>query len=179
MRDEPEPPSLIRFPLTAAAPVPIGRQSEPHVVQIVSSLLAESDHAVGALPSRDEYGEDGRLSVDGQPYTVQVTGVPQAPDFWRRVAAEGSATTSATLNELSAWLSDAIESKLRAIQPSERPNTIIALDAHGWADQVLHPNVLANLSSSGLNPAQGLGLAGIAITGAGTSNSTWFPGRIS
>ena len=46
----------------------------------------------------------------------------------RRVASEGSATTDATLEEMSGWLSGAIESKLNTIQPSERANTIIALD---------------------------------------------------
>ena len=98
--------------------------------------------------------------------------------FWRRVAAEGSATTDATLEEMSGWLCGAIESKLSTIQPSERANTIIALDAHGWADRIVHPTVVSSLSSSGLDPAQGLGLGGIAITGAATSNSTWFPGTL-
>ncbi len=167
-----------RIKLTAKAPVPIGRRSEPRVLDVVNKLLAASDHAVADLPARDAYGEDGRLNVDGAPYTVQVTGVPQAPAFWRRVAAEGSATTTATLQEMSGWLESAVDSKLNTIQPSERANTIIALDAHGWADSVVHPNVVSALSSRGLNPAQRLGLGGIAIAGAGTSNSTWLPGTI-
>ena len=167
-----------RIKFTADAPVPIGRQSEPRVLGVVNKLLAASDHEVFELPARDEYGEDGRLRVDGEVYTVQVTGVPQAPAFWRRVATEGSATTTATLEEMSGWLGGAIESKLNTIQSSERSNTIIALDAHGWADQIVDPNVVSALSSSGLSPAQGLGLAGIAIAGAGTSNSTWLPGTL-
>jgi hypothetical protein len=116
--------------------------------------------------------------VDRRAYTVQVTGIPQAPAFWRRVATDGSATTDASLREISGWLRTAIDSKLNTIQPSERANTIIALDAHRWADQVLNPQVVSDLSSSGLNPAQALGLGGIAITGAGTSNSTWLPGAL-
>ena len=178
MTDSPQPPDPTRIPLAASGPVPIGRQAEPRVVGIVTGLLTASDHSVSALPSRDERGEDARLSIDGQPYTVQVTGIPRAPEFWRRVVTEGSATTSATLQEMSGWLSDAIRAKLTTIQPSERPNTVIALDSHRWADQVVQPVVISNLSSSGLNPAQNLGLGGIAIVGEGTSNSTWVPGRI-
>jgi len=177
MENSSPPSSSGRIPLTASAPVPIGRAAEPRVLGVVTDLLADH-HVVRNLPARDQHGEDGRLSVDGTPCTLQVTGVPHAPDFWRRVATQGSATTSATLQEMSAWLKSAVNTKYATLQPSERPNTIIALDAHQWADQVVHPHVISALSSSGLNPAQRLGLAGIAVVGQGTSNSTWLPGRL-
>jgi hypothetical protein len=178
MTDSSQPPDPTRIPLTASSPVPIGRHAEPRVVAIVNRLLTASDHTITELPSRDAHGEDACLAIDGQACTVQVTGIPQAPTFWRRVVTEGSATTSATLQELSGWLSDAIHTKVDAIEPAQRANTVIALDAHRWADQVVQPAVISNMSSSGLNPAQNLGLGGIAIVGASTSDSTWVPGRI-
>ena len=166
-----------RFEFRANAPVPIGRQAEPRVLGVVNRLLSAGNRVL-ELPARDEYGEDARFSVNGEPYTVQVTGVPQAPAFWSRVVSEGSGTTTATLQEMSGWLETAIETKVRTIPSSERQNTIIVLDAHSWADRVVDPQVISALSSSGLNPAQRLRLGGIAIVGAGTSNSTWIPGLL-
>ena len=72
-----------------------------------------------------------------------------------------------------------LHSKLNAIEEAERSRTIIALDAHDWATDVLDPRVVSTLSSQGLNPAQGSGLGGIVIAGMHTSNSTWIPGRLS
>ena len=162
---------------SASPPVPIGRSADARVVQVVGQLLAASDHAVEQLRARDDRGEDGLLRVDGLDYAVQVTGVPQAPKFWARVS-QGSATTTATLQEVASWLEGAIDAKLAVTPPQQRPATILALDAHGWADRIVDPKVVLALSSCGLNPAQRHGLAGLAITGLATSNSTWLPGQL-
>jgi hypothetical protein len=91
---------------------------------------------------------------------------------------EGSATTSATLHQMAGWLGTAIEAKLDTMEPTERARTIVALDAHDWARDVLESNVVSALSTQGLNPAQLFGLGGIVIAGTQSSNSTWIPGRL-
>ena len=163
---------------TASTPVPIGRPGEGRVNSVVRALVATSERSLSSQPARDAHGEDGVLLVNGTPYTIQATGIPQAPDFWRRVTKEGSATTSATLEQMSGWLEAGIAAKLSVTPPSDRAQTILALDCDGWADAIVTPSVVESLSSCGLNPAMRHGLAGIAIVGAGTSNSTWLPGQL-
>ena len=166
---------LIDF--SASAPVPIGRHAEPRVLQIVASLVESSNHSVVSQPGLDHRGEDGRLVIDGAPHTIQITGIPQSPPFWREVA-QGSASTAVTAGRVAEWLEEAIQDKLRATPPAERSRTIFALDGHEWADRILDPEIVQSLSTRGLNPAQRHGLAGIAIVGMMSSNSTWLPGTI-
>ena len=167
-------------PLTdfkATAPVTVGKRAEASVTSVLRDLLTGAGHAVASLPSQDSRGEDARFSIAGAPYTIQVTAIPQAPAFWNDVA-RGSATTRVSLPQVAGWLDAAINDKLNATSKAERPRTIIALDAHDWADRVIAPDVVSKLNEQGLNPGQKHGLAGIAIVGRQSSNSTWLPGLL-
>lgn len=172
MNDQPE------IPFTAGLPLEIGKRAEPRVLQIVDELLAASSHSVVQLPARDARGEDGCLSVDGRRYTVQITNVPHAPDFWATVAQQGSATTQANLERMAGWLEEATLAKIGKMEPAERKNTIVALDVHDWAAELVAEHVITSLESSVLNPARCANLGGIAIAGRTLSSSTYLPGLL-
>jgi hypothetical protein len=158
----------------ASPPGPIGRHAEPRIVQIVAELIAGSNNAVQTHRGKDNRVADARHAVGAMEHSVAVTGVPHAPVFWKRVSLR-CATTTATLREVAGWLEDVANAKL-AGSPTGSGARTLALDSHDWADHMIQRPVIVALTSGGLNPAERLGLGGIAITGQQASNSTWVPG---
>ncbi len=155
----------------------IGHAGERGAIEMTKRLLENQGILVAVKPSRDSDGDDKIFSIGGIDYTVQVTSIPGAPEFWSE-AKQDSTGTVATPQHAASWLHGGIEKKSRGMTDDQRANTILILDAHGWGDRLTKPEIISHLMAPDVNPAQKYRFAGISIAGNSPSNSTWFGGGL-
>jgi len=130
---------------TAWGETPIGRPAESRAVMVMRGLLTARGHIVEDSSATDEDGEDAGFQIDGVEYDVQVTSIPDAPNFWREVKRHGSAITHADAEHAANWLQHGISKKTDNISEAQRANTILVLDAHDWSAELADPGIVGYL----------------------------------
>lgn len=105
-----------------------GTANEESVLKILRAAIAVATGAeVSIEAGEDHRGEDGRLTVGGLSYAVQIVTVPVGRDLGKEIAS-GNFNIWLTDESAVSWISDAIEHKLTIAVP-DRPRIVLALDA--------------------------------------------------
>jgi hypothetical protein len=143
--------------------VEAGRRSEPWTIKTLRQTLTSQGKAVSTVSATDSRGEDAVFRIENVDYVVQVATTPSVPEFWR-AASESSARTDVERQRGVEWLRQTVENKAAVIPPSQRPTTILAVDAR-HAGVLADPGVVASYCSQFNSPSNEFGFASAWIVG--------------
>jgi hypothetical protein len=124
--------------------------------------LVQNGHKVEIVDGDDARGVDRSLVIDGETFTLQVTVAPQASGFWRE-ASRSSATTQVPPPHATAWVREAILTKVNAGRLQDLP-VLLAVDAR-HAGVVAMPDIVAEYLARFDQPVGEFGFASVWIVG--------------
>jgi hypothetical protein len=102
----------------------VGRSNEARVLKtLVQSLRARGDDVTLGAGATDNRGEDGILSINGQPVSVQIVSLPIEQSLWKELSTVGRADRTGSSN-------DAVELVRRALihKSNKAAGTLLVLD---------------------------------------------------
>jgi hypothetical protein len=80
------------FTADLSGPLDRGRSGEGRVLKVLTQALrARGEHVTPLVGGRDDRGEDGRLSINGQDVRVQIVSMPANPEFWKEFSVHDTA----------------------------------------------------------------------------------------
>jgi hypothetical protein len=104
-----------------------GKYGEPRVKHVLYERLGRDHKFSRQEGAEDSHGEDDLIRIDGRRYVLQVVTVLTKKHLDFQQASTGTATTTASLDQIARWIEETIRAKVPTTNP---PNTVLALDAN-------------------------------------------------
>ena len=105
----------------------VGQSGEPRVKHIVYDRLGRDHKFCRKDGAKDQDGEDDLICIDDRSYVLQIVTALAGKRIGLDQASTGTASTSASLDQIARWIEETIRVKALKTDP---PNTVLALDAN-------------------------------------------------
>jgi len=144
----------------------VGRGGEARLAETLRSKLQELGLKVSITSGADHRGEDALMHLGADTLVLQMATTPSAPAFWRE-ARRGSAVKQVEAQRAVQWLRTTIDDKALAIPPTQRTNTVLAVDARHAGVLATSPVLDEYMRQFG-GPAEEYGFASVWVVGPTT-----------
>ncbi len=136
-----------------------GRYGEPRVKHVLYERVGR-DHTFSRQEgAEDPDGEDDLIWIDGRRYVLQVV-TALTSHLGLAIASTGTATTTASLDQVARWIEETIQGKAPSTNP---PKTVLAIDANHLG-AIAHESLIDAYHRT-IGSAASFGFAAIWIVG--------------